>query len=506
MLDFAQWSLTAWVLLAGVLIAGLIVLIARRYVKVGPNEVLIVSGIKHRVRDRDGNKISVGYRVVKGGGTFVFPILERVDRLSLELFSLDVNTPEVYTRRGVPVIVDGIAQVKVKSDDYSIRIAAEQFLSKGRAEIMRIALQTLEGHLRSIIGAMTIEDAYSNREEFASRVQEVAESDMEGMGLTIISFTIRDIKDKQGYLDALGRPQIAEVKKNAEVSEANAKRDMLIRSAEADQEGRAAKIRAETEIARAERDKDLQLAEFTASVKQKQAIADLAYDLEKNKLSQQLRDEELRIELVEKSRRIEIEEKEIERRERELDASVRKPAEAERYKIEMLADAEKLRIERIALGEAEATRQRGEAEAAAEKARGLASAEISRQQGYAEAEAMDKKAAAWQNYNEAALAQLFADKLPDIARAVADPLSKTERMVVISSDGGASKVTRDIGQIIADLPPVIESLTGLQLKELLKKVPQLGKVDVSEEKEAPKKVVDRGKITISHKPEEKDEE
>jgi flotillin len=185
---------------------------------------------------------------------------------------------------------------------------------------------------------------------------------------------------------------------------------------------------------------------------------------------------------------------------------VRKPAEAERYKIEMLADAEKLRIERIALGEAEATRQRGEAEAAAEKARGLASAEIIRQQGYAEAESMDKKAAAWQNYNEAALAQLFADKLPDIARAVADPLSKTERMVVISSDGGASKITKDIGQIIADLPPVIESLTGLQLKELLKKVPQLGKVDVSEEKEAPKKVVDRGKITISHKPEEKDEE
>ncbi len=506
MLDFTNWTITAWVLIVVALLVAPAIVIARRYVKVGPNEVLIISGIKHRVRDQDGNKLTVGYRVVKGGGTFVFPVLERVDRVSLELFSLDVNTPEVYTRRGVPVIVDGIAQVKVKSDDYSIRIAAEQFLSKGRTDIMRIALQTLEGHLRAIIGSMTVEDAYNNREQFASRVQEVAESDMEGMGLTIISFTIRDIKDKQGYLDALGRPQIAEVKKNAEVSEANAKRDTLIRSAQADQEGQSAKIVAETEIARAERDKDLQLAEFAAVVKQKQAIADLAYDLEKNKLSQQLRAEELQIELVEKSKRIEIEEKEIERRERELDSSVRKPAEAERYKIEMLADAEKLRIERIAHGEAEATRQRGEAEAAAEQARGLASAEITRQQGYAEAESMDKKAAAWQNYNEAALAQLFADKLPDIARAVADPLSKTERMVVISSDGGASKVTKDIGQIIADLPPVIESLTGLQLKELLKKVPQLGKLTPEKERTDPESVVDRGKITIAKKTEKQSEE
>ncbi|MFC1476236.1 flotillin family protein, partial [Candidatus Zixiibacteriota bacterium] len=257
-----------------------------------------------------------------GGGTFVLPVFERVDRLSLELFTLDVNTPEVYTKRGVPVFVDGIAQVKIRSDDHGIRTAAEQFLSKGRTEIMRIALQTLEGHLRSIIGTLTVEEAYSNREAFAARVQEVAESDMAGMGLSIVSFTTRDIKDKQGYLEALGRPQIAEVKKNAEVGEANARRDALILSAKAEQEGRTAQLAAETEIAHADRDYKMRLAEFEAAIQQKKAAADLAYDLEKHKMSQQVRAEELQVELIEKNKRIDIEEKEIERREKELVAAV----------------------------------------------------------------------------------------------------------------------------------------------------------------------------------------
>lgn len=501
-----NWSWLWWGIPAGVAGIFLLIFIARRYVKVGPNEVLIVSGIKHRIRDATGQRTTVGYRIVRGGGTFVLPIFERVDRLSLELFTLDVNTPEVYTRLGVPVFVDGIAQVKVRSDDAAIRTAAEQFLSKGRTEIMRIAMQTLEGHLRAIIGALTVEEAYSNREMFAARVQEVAGSDMAGMGLIIVSFTTRDIKDKQGYLEALGRPQIAEVKKNAEVSEANARRDTLILSAKAEQEGRTAQLAADTEIAEADRDYKMRVAEYEAAIQQKKAIADLAYDLEKNKLNQQVRAEELQVELVDKSKRIEIEAKEIERREKELVASVEKPAAAERFRIETLAEAEKTRLEKTAFGEAEVTRRRGEAEADAEKARGLARAEIIRQQGNAEAGTMDKKAAAWKQYNEAAIVQMLAEKLPEIARAVSEPLAKTEKMIVINTDG-ASRVTQDITKIIAQLPPVVESLTGLDFAKLLQRIPRLA--GTTEDKTVPVKdttdspVIDRGKITLPRPAEEK---
>ncbi|MGE5693192.1 MAG: flotillin family protein, partial [Candidatus Zixiibacteriota bacterium] len=274
-----SWPLAIF---AGIVVIMLFfIVISRRYVKVGPNEVLVISGIKHRIKDDFGNKLTVGYRLVKGGGTFVIPVFERVDHLSLEIFTLDVSTPEVYTKLGVPVLVDGVAQIKVKGDDVSIRTASEQFLSKGKQEIMNIALQTLEGHLRAILGTMTVEEIYSNRDAFAQRVQEVAASDLANMGLTIISFTIRDIKDKQGYLEALGKPQIAQVKKNAIIGEAEANRDATIRSAQANQEGQTAKYIADTKVAESNRDFEMKVAEYTASVNQKKAEADLAYDLQK---------------------------------------------------------------------------------------------------------------------------------------------------------------------------------------------------------------------------------
>src|SRR5216117_51345 len=190
---------------------------AGRYTKVGPNQVLVVSGRKHIYRDPDGTVQSRGFRIVKGGGTFVIPVVEKVDLLSLELLTIDVQTPEVYTSKGVPVRVDGVAQIKVKGDDISIATAAEQFLSKGVDDIKNIATQTLEGHLRAILGTMTVEDIYQNRDAFASKVQEVAAGDMANMGLSIVSFTIRDIRDGQGYLEALGKPRIAQVKRDAQI-------------------------------------------------------------------------------------------------------------------------------------------------------------------------------------------------------------------------------------------------------------------------------------------------
>ena len=295
---------------------------ASRYTKVGPNQVLVVSGGRHVVVDADGTQREVGFRIVKGGGTFVMPVKEKVDILSLEILTIDVQTPEVYTSKGVPVRVDGVAQIKIKGDDVSIRTASEQFLSKTTDEIKSVAMQTLEGHLRAILGTMTVEEIYQNRDAFASKVQEVAAGDMANMGLGIVSFTIRDIRDSQGYLDALGKPRIAQVKRDAVIAQAEADRDAMIRSAQATQAGQEAKFAADTKIAEAQRDYSSNVAQYQAAVNQKKAEADLAYDLQKFKTGQLVKAEEVQVNIVEKQKQIELQQQEILRRQRELEATV----------------------------------------------------------------------------------------------------------------------------------------------------------------------------------------
>jgi len=452
-------------------------IVANRWVKVGPNQVLIVSGRSHNVRGPDGRVIRIGFRLVRGGGTFVWPVLEMAELMSLELMTLEVKTPEVYTQMGVPVQVDGIAQIKVRNDDVSIRTAGEQFLSMGSAQIRQIALQTVEGHLRAILGMLTVEEIYRERDKFAQRVQEVAASDLANMGLQIVSFTIRDIRDSQGYLDALGKPRIAEVKRDAVVGEAEANRDAVIRSAKANQEGQSAKYIADTQIAEADRDYKMKLADYTASVNQKKANADLAYDLQKFQTQQLVTAEQVKVQVVEKENQVQVQEMEIQRKEKELNATVKTPAEAERFRIQQLADAEQYRLRNTALGQADAIKATGFAEADANKAKGLAQADVILAQGVSEAQAMAKKADAWRAYNEAAVAQMFIEKLPEIASAVASPLAKMEKMVVVNlgeGGGGASKVTADVTQIIGQLPPVLEALTGIKLGDLVSKLPGMG--------------------------------
>src|SRR5215472_5765570 len=461
---------------------------ASRYTKVGPNQVLVISGRKRRMLDPDGAVIPRGFRIVKGGGTFVIPVLEKVDILSLELLTFDVQTPEVYTSKGVPVRVDGVAQIKVKGDDVSIGTAAEQFLSKNVDDIKNIAMQTLEGHLRAILGTMTVEEIYQNRDAFASKVQEVAAGDMANMGLGIVSFTIRDIRDSQGYLDALGKPRIAQVKRDAQIAQAEADRDAMIRSAQAQQAGQEAKFVADSKIAEAQRDYQSNVAQYQAAVNQKKAEADLAYDLQKYKTGQLVKAEEVQVNIVEKQKQIELQQQEILRKQRELEAMVQKPADAERYRVETLANAKKFQLETEAAGSASATKATGFAsadvskatgiaEAEANRARGLAEAAVIEAQGKATAEAMRVKAESFKQYNEAAVVEMIIRILPEVAGKVSEPLSKTDRMVIINNGngvgGGASKLTGDVTQIVAQLPPVIESLTGIKFEKLLEQVPAL---------------------------------
>jgi flotillin len=492
----------AGIIVAAVLLAltlfAIIYTILSRYTKVGPNQVLVISGSSHKVVDADGTVRTRGFRIVKGGGTFVMPILEKVDVLSLELLTIDVQTPEVYTSKGVPVKVDGVAQIKIKGDDVSIATASEQVLSKTIDEIKSVATQTLEGHLRAILGTMTVEDIYQNRDAFASKVQEVAAGDMANMGLGIVSFTIRDVSDGQGYLDALGKPRIAQVKRDAVIAQAEADRDSMIRSAQATQAGQEAKFIADTKIAEAQRDYQSNVAVYQAAVNQKKAEADLAYDLQKFKTGQLVKAEEIQVSIVEKQKQIELQQQEIQRRQRELEAGVQKPADAERYRVETLAAATKFQLETEAAGAASAAKAKGFAaadvakatglaEAEANKARGLAEADVIQAQGAATAEAMKLKADSFKQYNEAAVIEMIVRILPEVAGKVSEPLSKMERMVIINSGngpgGGASKLTGDVTQIISQLPPVIESLTGIKFEKLLEQVPALRRAMGKEESE-----------------------
>lgn len=403
-------------------------------VTTGPNQALIVSG--------RGNKP----RVIVGGRTLVIPVLERLQRISLEVKTLNVKAQNVYTSKGVPVSVDGVAQIKVNDTEESIRLASQNFLSKTEEEIDDVALQSMEGQLRAILGTMTVEEIYKDRGAFADRVKEVAETDLSGMGLKVISFTIREITDPKGYLDALGVTRTAEVKRDAEIGQAEADRDSLIKSSEADKAGKGARFSADTDIAKSKRDFEVEKASFDMEVNARQTEAQLASDLQEAKTKQKIEAEQVGITLARTTEEIKVQDKEVERRRKEQEASVRVPAEAERFRVEQEAQAERAKI--VA---------KGEAEAAAILAIGKA-----------EAEAMELKASAWNKYGDAAIIQMVVDKLPEVAHEIASSFNNVDRIVIIGGGGNNDGIGSFVGGItgmMAQLPAIVESLTGVDLKE-----------------------------------------
>lgn len=448
----------------------LAIVFASRYRTVKADQAMIVTGAMTKE----------GMKIVKAGGAFVWPVVQNAEFLSLQVHTLDVRTPEVYTIHGVPVMVDGVAQIKIKGNTESIATAAEQFLGKPEDELKNIAMQTLEGHLRAILGQMTVEAVYKNRDEFAKNVQDVAASDLNKMGLQIVSFTIRDVRDRNGYLEALGQPQIASVKRDAEIAKANAFRDEQVAKAKAMQDGKQAEFMAETNIAEAEKEMEVKKAEFKKEQDMRRAEADQSYKLQEAKTLQSVKAEEMQIQVIEREKQIELEAKEIERREKELEATVRKQADAERYAQEQRAEAERYQIEATARADAETIRLAGQANADRERAEGGAKAEVIRLQGLAEAEAKDKIAEAMKKYGEAAVAEMIINQFPAIAGAIASPLAQTEKIVIVDSGngsgngGGATKVTGYVTDILAKLPETVQALTGADLTAMLKGLSKVG--------------------------------
>lgn len=427
-----------------VLIIALLAFLMARYRIGKPDEALIVTG---SFLGKEGIKI------LKNSGTFVIPIVQKAHKLSLLTHKLEIGTPEVYTEQGVPILASATVLVKVGNSEESIKTAAEQYLGKTTLELEDEAREVLEGHLRAILGTMTVEAIYRNRDDFAEQVQQVASTDLSKMGLEIVSFTIKDVTDPNGYLDALGRPQIAEVKKNAEVAESNALRETRIRQAANEQLAQQEEIQRRTEIAEANKEMALKQAQY----KQEQEVA--------NAIAEQIATgEKMKVQLIEQEKNIEIQAKQAELAEKELTATLRKRAEADKYVVEQNALADKAR--EIAKAEAEAEKVRLAAVAEAERIAKLGQADADRiaKVGQAQAESQEKMAVALQKLNEAGILIEFIKVLPAIAKEVNAPISNIDKIV---SFGNAGDV-HEMGEAgLARTFDTIKETTGLDLVQLI---------------------------------------
>ena len=440
--------------------------LARLYRKAGPHEALVVYGMRRT-------------RIVKGRGTVIFPMVENWRCLSLELMSFDVAPKQdLYTRQGVAVTVEAVAQIKVKSDPESILTAAEQFLTKSPDEREGLIRLVMEGHLRGIIGQLTVEEIVKQPEIVGDRMRATCADDMNKMGLEVISFTIKEVRDKNEYITNMGKPDVARIKRDADVATAEAERDTAIKRAMATREAAIAKAQADQERVLAEtlsqakqaesqRDLEVKKAQYLEVTKKQQAQADKAYDIQTNVMQQQVTTESVRVQQVEKEGQVKVQDAEINRREKELIATVLKGAEIERQRIETLAAAEKQRLIAEAEGHASAIRAQGEAEA-----------EIIFKKGDAEARAMNVKAAAYQEYNQAAVVDKLITGLPEIVKALAAPLANVDKITIVSTGNsdtaGLNKITGDITKMAAQVPALFETLSGMPLGELLGKVRAIG--------------------------------
>ncbi|KAB1265730.1 Flotillin-2 [Camelus dromedarius] len=437
---------------------------------VGPNEALVVSG---------GCCGSDYKQYVFGGWAWAWWCISDTQRISLEIMTLQPRCEDVETAEGVALTVTGVAQVKIMTEKELLAVACEQFLGKNVQDIKNVVLQTLEGHLRSILdlslhasslsqqpgplgsqrmillppGTLTVEQIYQDRDQFAKLVREVAAPDVGRMGIEILSFTIKDVYDKVDYLSSLGKTQTAVVQRDADIGVAEAERDAGIREAECKKEMLDIKFMADTMIADSKRAFELQKSAFSEEVNIKTAEAQLAYELQGAREQQKIRQEEIEIEVVQRKKQIAVEAQEILRTDKELIATVRRPAEAEAHRIQQIAEGEKVKQVLLAQAEAEKIRKLGEAEAAVIEA-----------MGKAEAERMKLKAEAYQRYGDAAKMALVLEALPQIAAKIAAPLTKVDEIVVLSGDN--SKVTSEVNRLLAELPASVHALTGVDLSKI----------------------------------------
>ena len=340
-----------------------------------------------------------------------------------------------------------------------LRAAIEQFIDRESVDIERVAMETLEGHQRAIMGAMTVDEIFKDRKKFSQKVFDIASTDLFNMGIQVISYTLKDIKDEEQYMVSLGMARTSEVQRDARIGEAEANRDSQIETAIADEQRLAARLINDIEIERYKRDFELKKATYDVEVEMARAEAELAFKLQESKVKQRIKEETMTTDIIERMKLIDVAEQEIARRQAELEAKIRKPAEAEKYRLEIIAEANKQKTVLEALALSESIAMKGDAEAFAIEIRAKA-----------QATEMSMKADAWKDYQKAAKVAMWLETIPKCAAEVAAPLSQVGRVTMVGyTDGpdaslGPARMTGEVLSIMEKIPEAIENITGHRIK------------------------------------------
>ena len=501
-------ELTSTMVLVGIIIIGIIIVLSAIFStwKKGPaDKAAIITGLGKA-------------KVITGGGIMVLPVLQRIDYITLENISFDVNMQGTLTSDAVPIEANGTVVVKIKNDEAMIRSAVEQFNcgkeSETKQHIMETARDVCEGRLREIIADMTAEQLYKDRKTFSERVKEVAEEQLSELGLELKSFTIKGIGDQNGYFEALSKPQIAAVKRDAEIAQAEAVKESMIKTSEARRAGEQARLESEAKMAEAKKEADIKKLNFEKERQTTQAISDAAYSIQQNvtqkditntemdanvlkeQRAREVREASIQIEIAAEQKNIELAKKKAERKEAELLETVIKPSEAEKLRAELKAEAEKIAMIKKAEAQAEAKKLDAAAEAEAQKLdaqaqaerikqegmaqaeitekQGVAQAEAIRRQGLAEAEALEKKAEALAKMDDAGKLQMVVEKLPEIARAIAEPMSKIGNITIIDGSGsgenggGAADVARYMTGSLKAVNEALKDTIGFDMIDVMR--------------------------------------
>lgn len=449
----------------------LLVIVATGYVKAPPDTAFIISGLR--------KKIIIGKSSIK------IPFLERLDKLSLKLIPIDVKTSSsVPTADYINIQVDAAVNVKISSEKERLRLAAENFLNQKTDYIANVAREVLEGNMREIVGRMRLEEMVGDRQKFANLVKENAEPDLAAMGLDIVSFNVQNFTDSNGVIDDLGIDNISQIKKKAAIAKADAEKEIAVAKAAADKQANDARINAEREIAIKNNELDIQKADLKKNADTKRAEADAAYEIQKEEQRKTIEVTAAEADIAKEEKEIMLKQKEAEVMEQSLDAQIKKKAEADRFARQQKAEAElferqkeaearKFEMEKEAeakKAQAEADRYYREQEALGIRSVGEAEAEAVRAKGLAEAEAMEKKAEAYQKYNNAAMAEMLIKVLPDIAGKIAEPLSQIDKITIIGGGEGGSlnSVSDNVPMVMAKLFESMKDTIGIDLNEIVK--------------------------------------
>ncbi|MBQ9324398.1 MAG: flotillin family protein [Clostridia bacterium] len=445
-----------WYLIGAALLLALL-LLALGYLKAPPDTAYIISGLGKR-------------RILIGKAGWRIPFLERVDKISLQVMTVDVKTSEaVPTNEFINVMVDGVANVKVSSDPVLLNRAAESLLGMKQAQLVAMVTQVLEGNMREIVGSVGLKEMVQDRQGVAKKVTENVIPDMQKLGIEVVNFNIQNFRDNAGTIENMGIDNVEQIRKNAQIAKANAQRDIAIASAQAQQEANAVKVDADKKIAAQNAELAVQQADMKVKADTKKAEADAAYSIQQESQRKTIEVTKANADIARREKEAELAEKEIALRERQLDAEVRKAADAKKYEAERAAEAELIRREK----EAEARRYEAVQQAEAKKAEAEAlrfameqEAEGIRAKGLAEAEAIERKAEAQKKMGEASVLEMYLAALPEVVRSAAAPLTQTDK-IVMYGQGNAPALVRDVMQSSSQIMEGMKEATGIDISAIL---------------------------------------